>query len=110
MTEWLDYGSLGLLGAVLVAVGVVAREIMRHWQESAKASDQFMRDLIDQDRAERKAQLASWQELVAEDIEAKQSLSSAIEALCEQAGQHEQRAAERHKIMLAALEAQRREW
>ena len=110
MAEWLDYGTLGLLGIVLVAVGVATREIMRHWQEAQQTSDQFMRDLIAQDRAERKAQLATWQQLVAKDIEAKQALSLAIEALCEQTSQHEERAVDRHEKLLTLIEAERREW
>lgn len=131
MAEWLEYGSLGLLAVVLVALGAGAREWLGRWMDNQKAAlnhqaeadreavtlaaerqaaaDRFLQDLIAQDRQERAAQLKAWQQLVAEDIEVKQALAKAIDGLCERNDRHEQRADERHQNLIHVFEQQRKE-
>ncbi len=131
MAEWLQYGSLGLLAVVLVAIGAGAREALGRWQERERAklnhqaeadrqqaqlaaqrqeaADTFLRDLIAKDREERTVQLQAWHDLVAEDIEAKQKLTEAIQGLCDRQDAHEERADERHQKMLVLFEQQRKE-
>lgn len=131
MAEWLEYGSLGLLAVVLIAIGAGARELLGRWMDNQKAAlnhqaeadkeavtlaaerqaagDKFLQELIAQDRQERAAQLQAWQQLVAEDIDAKQKLTKAIDALCERNDRHEQRADERHQNLIHLFEQQRRE-
>lgn len=125
MADWLDYGSLGLLAIVLVAIGAAGREVLRKWQERQNQQvgaevermakqDEFLRSLIEQDRQDRKAQLQEWRELVAKDIEAKLAMTEVLAGLCDRGDQHEQRANqrwdqteqradERHQAMMATV-------
>ena len=131
MAEWLEYGSMGLLALVLIALGAVGREWLGRWMDNQKAqlnhqaeadkqqaaimaervaaADKFLQDLIAQDREERTVQLVAWQELVAQDIKAKEALADALAGLCERSDKHEERAEERHKTMLLLFEQQSRE-
>lgn len=115
--NWLNFGSFGLLALILVGLGMYAQKFLNRWLDNQKAvlnhqaeaereTDAFLRDLIDKDREERRQQLASWQSLVAQDIEAKQALTKALQEICQRSDRHEQRAAERHKKLMLQFEQQ----
>ena len=137
MAEWLDYGTLGLLAVILAALGLGAREALKRWQEhqhekeiaAAKVAleaqqveaqrritqDQWIRQLIDQDRVERESHVKALQELLKADIEQRQALTQAMNSLCQRMDEHEKRATdryeqaaqqarERHRQLLTVLE------
>ena len=136
--EWLEYGSLGLLGILLGAIGLGVREAVKRWQEHqhqrevARAQseldaqkleaqrrltqDDWIRQLINQDRIERTAHVQALQELLTADVQSREALTQALKNLCEQIDGHEKRATERyqeaegrarerHRQMLAAVES-----
>jgi hypothetical protein len=119
----LQYGALGLLAAVLVAVGAFLKSYLGREQDRAAERDRAARE-------DGRALNQAFSELVAKDIEAKAHLTAAMSDLCgemascqggfkalaeriersEQRAQrrHEQQmqqAAERHEEIVAALKA-----
>lgn len=137
MAEWLDYGSLGLLAVILAALGIGAREAIKRWQEHwherevsaaqvaldaqkveaqrRSTQDQWIRQLIDQDRVERESHVKALQELLKADVQSREALTQALNSMCERMDEHEKRATnrfeqaeerarERHRLMLSVLE------
>ena len=106
--DFLQYGAMGLLAMVLLAVGVFARNYLSRQQEREAERDK-------EDRQDRRDLTNSFQQLIEKDVEAKEGLQTALNQLCAETrsrqddvatalkqlieGQrdHERRANERHE-------------
>jgi hypothetical protein len=106
--DFLQYGALGALVLVLGGIGLFLRSYMTKEQERQDERDR-------EDRLDRRSLTSSFQELVAQDIEAKQMLKASLDGMCAEMranqdgtavvlaelveGQraHDERAAERHR-------------
>ena len=117
--DWLQYGALGLLGLLLVIMSVLTQIFLNRYMERQKArenhaaevdlvemqavtdrmarQDEFMRQLMADDRKDRQQLAKELTNLVAKDIEAKQQMVQALQVLCQRQEAHEARLDEREE-------------
>jgi len=101
--EWLQYGALGLLGIVIVASAIILRDRFAKSDERIAKQDQWFRELVKEDRADRQAHTEAWRKVITEDIEARGEVVTALKSLNDTID-HNCRANElRHEEVMRAL-------
>ena len=101
--EWLDWGSLGLLALVLLAIGGGAREWLKRQAERDAARDTWMRGLMEQYRQDGERHQAALQAIIKENTAVNQAQTQAMTSLCESMREHEKRAERRHNTIIETI-------
>ena len=103
MADFLQYGAMGLLAVVLVAVGSGAREYLKRADERAQKRDEvrseqdgFIRQIVEQDRVERVANVEALQGLVEVSVESNHAVAKVLDGICGELQRHEEQSVVRH--------------
>ena len=102
--SWLQYGALGLLGMVLAAIGTIMYFRDKKSGERIENQDGWLRELIREDRVERKTHMESWKEMTRNNIRASEELVVVIKQVNDTMEQVRMIQEARHNEIMMALD------
>lgn len=103
MENYLQYGALGLLAIVLIALGAFAREYIKVSGKHREENDKFFRATVDRANSRHDVHMSAWQEMAALAVKAQSATGDAVKDVLRELEDHERASDDRHDKVIQAI-------
>lgn len=95
--EWLDYGALGVLLAVLIAIGLYIRDVHRFLERLIQTNTERMNEIVSASEEREAAHIEAWKEMMQMALKAQGDSEQALRDLCDALKRHDERLSDHHQ-------------